>query len=120
MVNTPSDLRNWLERDLASTDQVTDAAISAYKEAKAQAKAAAAPWEEVANDAKALLADIITETGVTSFKTASGMAYLPTPGVTISYDAVSLDALCASDDNVKRLLWPHRSEKERPGSLTIR
>ena len=48
------------------------------------------------------------------------MAYVPAPGVTISYDAKALDALCASDDQLKRLLWPHRSEKERPGSLTIR
>lgn len=27
---------------------------------------------------------------------------------------------CASDDELKRLLWPHRQERERAGSLTIR
>ena len=119
-MTTPSDLRRWLERDDASTEQATDAAIAVYKQAKAEAKSVSAPWDALADEAKSVLTDIITETGVTSFKTASGMAYVPAPGVTISYDAKALDALCASDDQLKRLLWPHRSEKERPGSLTIR
>lgn len=119
-MTTPSDLRRWLERDNATTEQATDAAIAVYKQAKAESKTAAAPWDALADEAKAMLTDIIIETGITSFKTASGTAYVPAPGVTISYDAKALDALCASDDNIKRLLWPHRSEKERPGSLTVR
>ena len=60
------------------------------------------------------------ETGVTSWKTKAGSAIVPAPGMTVSYDAKALDALCASDDAIKRLLWPHRAEKERAGSLTIR
>ena len=36
------------------------------------------------------------------------------------YDTKALDALAASDDGIKRLLWPHRKETERAGSLTIR
>lgn len=66
------------------------------------------------------MTDIIVETGITSFKTPAGMAYIPAAGVTVAYDAKALDALCASNDEVRRLLWPHRSTKERLGSLTIR
>ena len=117
---TTMDLRRWLERDNATTEQATEAAISVYKQAKAEGKTAAAPWDALADEAKAVLTDIMTETGILSFMTAAGHAYVPSPGVTISYDTKALDALCASNDEIKRLLWPHRSEKERPGSLTVR
>jgi hypothetical protein len=119
-MTTVQDLRRWLEMDNTSTEQATDAAIAVYKQAKAEAKTAAAPWDALADEAKAVLTDIMVETGVTSFKTAAGMAYVPAPGVTISYDAKALDALCASSDEIKRLLWTHRQERERPGSLTVR
>ena len=119
-MTTVQDLRRWLEMDNASTEQATDAAIAVYKQAKAEAKTAAAPWDALATEAKSILTDIIAETGVTSFETASGMAYIPAPGKVITYDTDALDALCKSDDNLRRILWPHREVKERPGHLTVR
>ena len=119
-MTTVQDLRRWLEMDNTSTEQATEAAIAVCKEAKAEGKAAAAPWDALATEAKTILTDIIAETGVTSFKTKSGMAYIPAPGKTITYDAQALDALCKSDVNLRSILWPHRQERERAGSLTIR
>ena len=119
-MTTVQDLRRWLEMDNTTTEQATEAAIAVYKQAKAESKTATAPWDALAAEAKASLTDIIAETGVTSFKTPAGMAYIPAPGKTITYDAQALDALCKSDDNLRRILWPHRQEREQAGSLTVR
>ena len=59
-MTTPSDLRRWLERDDASTEQATDAAIAVYKQAKSEAKGVSAPWDALADEAKSVLTDIIT------------------------------------------------------------
>lgn len=115
----PHDLRAYLTGN-PDTETAARNAIAVYREAKMLAKAATQEWDAVADEAKTLLSDIIAETGRTTWKFDEGSAYLPAPGVTVTYDAKALDALCASDDNLRRILWPHRQERERPGSLTIR
>lgn len=103
-----------------STEDAAERAIAAYKDAKARADSAARFWLDVADLAKERMTEIITETGVMSWKTATGSAYVPAAGVTVSYDAKALDALCASSAELAAILRPHRLEKERAGSLTIR
>ena len=116
---TPTNLIAYLNA-AESTEQAAEHAIAAYKDAKAQADAAAKPWLDVAAAAKERMTEIITETGQMSWKTATGSAYIPAAGVTVTYDAKALDALCASSPELDAILRPHRLEKERPGSLTIR
>lgn len=118
-MTTPDNLRSFLTGQ-PDTETAARNAIAVYRAAKLQSKTAALEWDAVADEAKSLLNDIITETGRTTWKFDEGSAYLPAPGVTVFYDPKALDALCASDDNLRRLLWPHRQERERPGSLTIR
>lgn len=101
-------------------DEAVESAIAIYRDAGEFIKKEVAPWEALRSEAKQIISDVMTETGVTSWKTKAGSAIVPAPGMTVSYDAKALDALCASDDAIKRLLWPHRAEKERAGSLTIR
>ena len=103
-----------------STEDAAERAIAAYKNAKNQADSAAKPWLEVADAAKARMTEIISETGQMSWKMAAGSAYIPAAGVTVTYDAKALDALCASSAELAAILRPHRMEKERAGSLTIR
>lgn len=117
---TPARLSELLIAPVESTEQAADVAIGVYKEAKAQADAYSKLWLDVAAEAKNQLAQIIEETGVMSWKTAAGSAYIPAAGVTVSYDAKALDALCASSPELAAILRPHRIEKERAGSLTIR
>lgn len=105
---------------MESTEQAADRAIGVYRIAKAQADASAARWLEVADMAKVMMTEIITETGRMNWKTPSGSAYIPAAGVTVTYDAKALDALCASSAELAAILRPHRLERERPGSLTIR
>lgn len=113
-------MQQTLEMPCESTEKAAERAILVYKDAKAVAADVVKPYEDVMTAAKAVLTDIITETGVMTWKTANGNAYVPAPGVSVAYDVKALDALCASSPELKAILWPHRSEKERAGSLTIR
>jgi hypothetical protein len=88
-------------------------AVEVYKDAGKYLKAIQA-------QAKKIVTDIIIETGQDRWKSDAGQVYIGKPSVSVRYDAKALDALCASDDTVKRLLWPHRKESERAGSLTIK
>ena len=116
---TPKDLSNYLNA-AASTEDAAERAIGAYKAAKGQADAAARPWLDIADMAKERMTEIITETGRMAWKMPTGSAYVPAAGVTVTYDAKALDALCASSAELAAILRPHRTEKERAGSLTIR
>lgn len=117
---TPASLKDDLTAQVKSTEEAADRAIGVYRIAKAQADASSARWMEVADAAKQMMTEIITETGRMSWKTPSGSAYIPAASVTVTYDAKALDALCASSPELAAILRPHRLEKERPGSLTIR
>ena len=88
-------------------------AVEVYKDAGKYIKA-------IQTEAKKIITDIIVETGQDKWRNAAGQVYIGKPSVSVRYDTKALDALCASDDNVKRLLWPHRIESERAGSLTIK
>lgn len=109
-----------LSEPVSSTEEAMRQAVLIYKDAKAAAADVVKPYEDVMASAKNRINEIITETGCLSWKTVHGLAYIPAAGVTVTYDAKALDALCASSPEIAALLRPHRIEKERPGSLTIR
>lgn len=94
-------------------DKAIDIAMTVYKDAGKYLKA-------IQTRAKQIVTDIITETGQDRWKSEAGQVYISNPSVSVRYDAKALDALCASDDSLKRILWPHRKESERAGSLTIK
>ena len=119
MTNTPDDLRAWL--DLArtaspSTESAVETAVAVYQSAAAGIDA----LRTVQTEAKALVTEIMTETGTTSYTTPAGKCYVTAPSVVTTYDAKALDALAANDDELAALLAPFRRVTERAGTLTVR
>ena len=95
--------------------QSVESAIAVYLAAKAQMDA----YSSVADAAKKLISDVMTETAQTAYSTQAGKASITAPSVSVSYDAKALDALSASDDGIARLLQPHRKVSERAGTMRI-
>ena len=96
--------------------EVVDAAISIYREAGEEIDA----LKKVQDEMKRHISDTIAATGLDRWSVSAGICYVSAPSVSVSYDAKALDALAASDDNLARILAPHRKVSERGGSLTIR
>jgi hypothetical protein len=96
-------------------DALTDA-ITVYRGIAADVKEMEATKER----AKQIVVEIMQETGQVKAITAAGTAQFTAASARASYDTKALDALCASDDNVARLLLPHRKETQVAGSLTIK
>lgn len=113
---TLADLRAWLEHDHVTTENALETAIAVYKAAKGEIDR----YKEVQSEARSLIGEIFVETGQDKATTPAGKAYVTSPGVSVRYDSKALDALCASDDGIARLLEPHRTESQRAGTLTIR
>lgn len=95
-------------------------AIGAIVAAKAGAAEAAAPFAEAEAKAREVINSAIAATGRDNWSCETGRAYIPAPGVTVSYDAKALDALCKSSPELAAVLAPHRAERERVGSLTVK
>jgi hypothetical protein len=104
-----------LHKPMASTEDAIANAIAVYRDADARRKALA----DVQAQAKALIEEIIIETGQDKWETPAGKCQITKPGVTVRWNAKHLDALMASSDDLARILAPHRSETERPGTLRI-
>lgn len=111
------DVEHGRTRDTATA---ASTAIDVYKLAKQGEAKALEPWQRLQTRAKSALSDIIAETGVAEWAGQFGRCYVPAAGVSVSYDAKALDALCASDPDLAAKLQPHRKVSERPGSLTVR
>lgn len=108
------DYQSLLKEAYGNTpEQAVAIAIEVYKDAGKYLK-------DIQASAKQIVTDIIVETGQDRWKSDAGQVYIGKPSVSVRYDTKALDALCASDDRIKRLLWPHRIESERVGSLTIK
>lgn len=101
-------------------DDAVNGAIATVVAAKAAAAEAAAPFAEAEAEARGIIAEAIAATGRDKWDCPSGRAYVPAPGVTVSYDAKALDAICKSSPELAAILAPHRTERERPGSLTVK
>lgn len=104
--------------DFSESD--VNALVLAIIDAKALAAAASGPWEAVQDVARAKLSEVMLVTGRSDWKVPAGRAYVPAAGVSVSYDAKALDALCASSPEIASILVPHRRETMRAGSLTIK
>jgi len=108
-------LLSQLKITAASTEEAVEDAIQIYRIAKSVAEEAKA----VQDAAKAKLAEIIEETGQTTWATEAGKAIVTAPGMSVSWDTKGIDALMAEDGLMRAKLAPFRTEKERPGSLRI-
>lgn len=97
-------------------EQSVAAAIAVYKQAGDLQSMA----ETYRKQAKAMISDVMAETGSTDYKTAEGRAYVTSPSQRVSYDAKALDVLCTASPDIADLLWPHRKESEVAGTLTIK
>ena len=91
-------------------------AITVYRELSARVKTIEAQQAR----AKQIVTEIMQETGQVKAITPAGTAQFTADSVRVSYDTKALDALCASDGLVARLLNPHRKETAVKGSLTIK
>lgn len=111
-----------LERgtSVATVEEAAAEAIALHKGAGSIKGAAAEVAEALQDRAKAVLSDIIAETGETSWRTEYGTAYVPAPSVRVYYDASGLDVACESDPALAALLRPFRREVGVAGSLTVR
>lgn len=114
-MNTIAELNDALDKPMPSTEIAAENAIAIYLAAKAQIDA----YQTVANAAKERLTEIIEETGQLQWKTRAGVASMNASAIISSYDTKALDALCASNDDIQRLLAPHRKHTERAGTLRI-
>lgn len=99
-----------------TSEAALDLAVGAYK----QAAGYISRLEELQKEAKGLIAEIFTEIGTAEATTSAGRAYVTSASASVSYDAKALDALCKSNPQIAAILQPHRTVKERAGSLTIR
>lgn len=80
-------------------------AITAYLNARALGD----EFDKLQKDARGVINDIIEETGQSAWNIDGiGSVSVPKDRETVTYDKDALDALCASDDAIKRILWPHR------------
>ena len=107
------DYFKMLNGQFTTTEDAVSTAITVYKDAGKYA-------DDVRKQARAVIEEIILETGQTDWTTQAGKVYFPKPSVSVSYDAKALDALCESSEELARILRPHRRETERAGSMTIR
>lgn len=94
-----------------------ESAIMIYQAAQAQIDAYAA----IKDQAKTLITDIMTATGITAYTTttAAGKVAVTAPSISITYDAKALDIICQANQQVAALLAPYRKETLRAGTVRI-
>ena len=107
-----TDLAEWT----GSPADAAHVAIDIYRRAAANID----ELKEIQTAAKAIIGDLIAETGNERWTTPAGTAVLSSPSVRVSYSAKPLDVLCGANPEVAELLRPYRSETMVPGSVTVR
>jgi len=83
------------------------------------AKSIAEQYGKVADDAKKLIADVMTETGETAYKTQAGNVSITAASTSVSYDAKAIDILLRDDADLAMRLAPYRKESQRAGTMRI-
>ena len=96
-------------------DASVENAVTVYQVAAGMVDA----YNQVKDAAKALIGEVMAETGVTSYATRAGKVQMTAPTVTISYDARALDVLCQADADLALKLFAHRKETQRAGTMRI-
>jgi hypothetical protein len=102
--------------ELPDTETALTQAITVYRELGARVKTIEAQQVR----AKQIVAEIMLETGQVKAQTPSGTAQFAANSERVSYDAKALDALCASSEELSRIIAPHRKWTIVKGSLTIK
>lgn len=102
------------------THAAAASAIELYKHLKHPLDLITGDIQESMSQAKTILTDIMEETHTRNIQAPAGIAYIPAPGESISYDTKALDMLCASDPAIAEKIRPFRQVRPRPGALTIR
>jgi hypothetical protein len=105
-----------LERVRTGGYPTTDAAMTDLIGAWIASKARAQTEQDALKDA---MSEIVAETGQERFQTPAGTLSLTASSVSVRYDTKALDALCASNDDLDRILGPHRKESMRAGTLRV-
>lgn len=109
-----------LSNNQQDTHAAASSAIELYKHLKHTMDIITGDIEASMNEAKAVLADILSETHTERIEAPAGVAYIPKPGTIVSYNTQSLDMLCSGDPALAEKIAPFRKVTARPGSLTIR
>jgi hypothetical protein len=114
--DTPLELLADLERPLASTEEAVENAIAVYKAAKGFGEA----YDRVQAAAKALLNEVMAETGQLSWKTPAGSANVTAAGTSVRYDSKAIETLCLADPALGERLAPFRTVVATGGVLVVR
>lgn len=115
-MTTISELLEALESARSGSPEMSvESAIAIYHAAKSQVDA----YNGVADQAKQIINDVMTETGQLFYATAAGKAQITAASTSASYDTKALDALIASSPELKAILEPHRKTSERAGTLRV-
>ncbi len=92
-----------------------ESAVTVYQVAAGMVDA----YSAIKDQAKALIGDVMAETGVTTYTTRAGKVAMTAPSVVVSYDARALDVLCQADADLALKLFVHRKEAQRAGAMRI-
>ena len=65
------------------------------------------------------IADVMTETGETAYKTQAGNVSITAASTSVSYDAKAIDILLRDDADLAMRLAPYRKESQRAGTMRI-
>ena len=115
-MTTIEELRAALDAAQQGTPETSvESAVTVYQVAAGMIDA----YTAIKDQAKALIADVMTETGVTTYATRAGKVAMTAPGLSVSYDAKALDAIALSDARLAAILGPHRREAQRAGTMRI-
>lgn len=100
---------------IGTPEKSIESAIMIYQAAQAIIDAYAA----IKDGAKALITDVMTETGCLQYGTPAGRVSVTAPSVSVTYDAKSIDIVCRTNPQIAELLAPYRKETMRTGALRI-
>lgn len=113
---TTDELKQALDKAIAQAPDATVAdAITVYLAAKSMMDA----YSAIADEAKRIISDVMTETGETAYKTQAGNVNVTASSVSVSYDAKAIDILLRDDADLAMRLAPYRKESQRAGTMRI-
>ena len=113
---TTDELKQALDNAVEQAPDATVAdAITVYLAAKSMMDA----YSAVADEAKRIISDVMTETGETVYSTAAGKVSVTAASVSVSYDAKAIDILVRDDADLAMRLAPYRKESQRAGTMRI-
>lgn len=99
-----------------NTELALDNAIAVYRHMGAEIETI----EALRTRAKAVVTEIMHETGQLKAVMPSGTALFTEAGIRTNWDGKALNALCASSPELEYVLSPHRKAVPTPSTLVIR